>query len=141
MVGGAASKLRTELGESLATVQGFDVPLTEAWEGECLTVKPAVAKPCAPKAVDDIAASPDKLPNKLRVIVFIHQKNWTLIQSEGPRRRPAALIGAALRIGWIKTGNESIWTAPFRFKNLDDVTGRFYHDLRRKRERCSDRPG
>ena len=29
-LGGAASKLRNELGESLATVQSFDVPLAEA---------------------------------------------------------------------------------------------------------------
>lgn len=106
----------------------------------CSTVQPSVAKTCASKAVYDIAATPNNLPNKLRVIVFIHQKNRTLIQAEGPWRRPAALVGDAARIAWIETGNESIRIAPFRFKNFDNVADRFYYDLRREREKRGYRP-
>ena len=47
-------------------------------------VKPPVAKARAPKALHDVGASPDSLPDKLRLKVFNHEKNRTLIQAEDP---------------------------------------------------------
>src|ERR1019366_3599304 len=104
-------------------------------------VKPAVAKACAPKALHDVGASPDSLPDKLRLKVFNHQKNWTLIQAEDPWRHPTVQIGASVGIGWIKTGIEPIRAAPFQFKAFDGVTDRLKYDLRCEWERSHYRPG
>jgi hypothetical protein len=57
-------------------------------------VKPNVAKARVPKALHDIGASPDSLPDKLRLKVFNHQKDRTLIQAEDPWRHPAVQLGS-----------------------------------------------
>lgn len=38
----------------------------------------------ATKTLDDMRAFPDTLPDKLRLKVFNHQNDWTLIQAEDP---------------------------------------------------------
>src|SRR5690242_11003921 len=103
------------------------VPLLKTLQ--CNSGKPPAAKACAPEALHDVGASPDRLPDKLRLKVFNHQKNRTLIQAEDPGRHPAVLIGLGVRIGWIKTGIEPIPAAPFQSKTLDRVTDGFEHDL------------
>jgi hypothetical protein len=78
-----------------------------------LLIKPSVAKACATKALYDIGTFPDVLPDKLRLKVFNHQYNWTLVQAEDPRRHPAVPIPGCLGISWIETGIKPIRAAPF----------------------------
>jgi serine/threonine protein kinase/tetratricopeptide (TPR) repeat protein len=63
-LGGAASKLRSELGESLATVQKFDVPLEEATTSSLEALK---AFSLGEKAANEKGAAP-ALPYHLRAI-------------------------------------------------------------------------
>src|ERR1700692_2630600 len=67
-------------------------------------VEPAAKKACATKTLYDIAALPDTLPYKLRLKVFNHQNNRTLIQSEDPGRYPAVRFSGCRWISCVKTG-------------------------------------
>src|SRR5665213_70024 len=103
-------------------------------------LQPAVAKACSPKAFHDVATSPHGFPDKLRLKVFNHQDNRTLIQAEEPRRHPAMHIRTGVGIGWIKTGIEPIRAAPFQAKPFDGVPDGLEYDLRREGKRSHYRP-
>jgi hypothetical protein len=62
-------------------------------------IKPSIAKARATKAFYNTGARSEALPDKLRLKVFNHQNNWTLIQTEDPGRHPTVLISASVRIG------------------------------------------
>src|ERR1700726_3057943 len=105
------------------------------------SVEPAVAKARAMKPIHDVWACLDAFPDQLRLEVFNHQNDRTLIQAENPRRYPAVLISGRIGIGWIETGVESVRAAPLQIETLDGVADRVDHNLGRERKRGDYRPG
>jgi hypothetical protein len=81
-------------------------------------LEPSSAKTSSLKSLHDIRATPDNLPNKLRLIIFNHHEHRTFVQPEYPGRNPGVQIRVAPipmaamlenDPGWVLSATKPLW--------------------------------